>query len=124
MSHPSFLSIVSAARVLRTRLCKFFFLIPGGEAIDVEYFGISFRVNECSTARFFDSTGRKEGGKKSFELSITREPEANNFIRIRKESGSICLRSFFSSSFRSTRGNEFLCAPRFAYSTRLDFASK
>lgn len=49
MSHPSFLSIVSAARVLRTRLCKFFFLIPGGEAIDVEYFGISFRVNECST---------------------------------------------------------------------------
>lgn len=62
-----------------------------------------FRFGSTSVL-FFDSTERK-GMEKSFELSITREPEANNLIR--KESGSMCLRSSFFSSFRSTRETSF-----------------
>lgn len=79
-------------------------------------FGISFRVNECSVPRFFDSTEGKRRKKKkkvekSFELSITREPEASNFIRIRSAKNQVrCVCDPFFSSFRSTRGNEFLCA--------------
>lgn len=93
--------------------------------INVE-FGISFRVNEYSTAifRFYGKRkGKKEKMEKSFELSVTREPEANNFIRIRKESGFDMFAIPFSRRF-VRQGETSFFVPCFAYSTRLDFASK